>query len=145
MRASLNTRFITLQKMDENEGTNQSFKNKHAYQTQRNWVHPKKFKLVKALNHQNPEGNILKSLTVSNFHRKGSASSKSLTQVGFLPPTGRDKSNEIKKQREIFVANFSVKKMIPDTIPCYRTLFPTKTATNFRKNLSPTQIKTSRD
>lgn len=131
--------------MDEAQGSNQNFKNKYAYQSQKNWIHPKKFDYIKALKHTNPEGNRLENLTCRDQTKRDSIQTKD-HQIGLaLAATSRNPSNENKQRRSPFVANFSVKKMDLDVMPFYRTLFPQKTSFNFRKNLSPELMKTKRE
>jgi hypothetical protein len=128
MRVSLYTRFITLQKMDEGQGSTTQIQNKNNYRSQQNWVHPKKFHHVKALHHQNPSGNRMSRLNLpKHLEKKDQITDTKICKFN-INVGGRYTSQDFyKKKKDAFKANFSVKKLETEAPMTHRTLFPAKT------------------
>ena len=136
--------------MDESSQTNSLSQNRTAYQSQQNWVHPKKFELLKALKHKNQNGNRLQSLSVSKFPTQQDV----LRDTRYCKFDPREKRpipectisnfntqkmntgsdfyvNGPKKKRDAFSSNYSKKKPeLPDSQLSYRTIFPTARSHN---------------
>ena len=126
---TLNSRFLSINKLEKEKDIKEDPVSKNLDRNGNNpvnWVHPKKFRFLRALKHTNPEGNRLKHLSISKEKPIIEASRErnffKFNSIGRY--TGGMICQTLRTNLKSFRCNYSSRKIkTPPKLP-YRTIFP---------------------